>query len=224
MEGRSRSLVSREVTRLPISGSDPTYSSTGHILYVGPDGTTLRAVGFDATRLEVTTPSPVPVLENVHSGGFGDTGNFGLADNGSLVYLSGGFTNALRTLALVDRDGVAERLNVPPAPYHSPRVSPDGHFHTPESHSDDGRLSFADSVGGVLGVWTISNEDGAEPEVFVDLPESNQLGSVFSPDGNWIAYHSNETGSLEIYVQPFPPTGAKSSDYAHRREIPVVVA
>ena len=100
MEGRSRSLVSREVTRLPISGSDPTYSPTGHILYVGTDGTTLRAVGFDATRLEVTSPSPVPVLENVHSGGFGDTGNFGLADNGSLVYLSGGFTNALRTLAL----------------------------------------------------------------------------------------------------------------------------
>ncbi len=62
MEGRSRSFVSREVTRLPISGSDPTYLPTGHILYVGPDGTTLRAVGFDATRLEVTTPSPVPVL------------------------------------------------------------------------------------------------------------------------------------------------------------------
>ena len=82
------SLSSREVTHLPISGSDPMYSPTGHIVYVGPDGTTLWAVGFDASRVELTSTSPVPVLENVYSGSRGDTGNFGLAENGSLVYLS----------------------------------------------------------------------------------------------------------------------------------------
>lgn len=32
----------------------------------------------------------------------------------------------------------------------------------------------------------------------------------FSPDGRWIAYTSNETGRFEVYVQPFPPTGARS--------------
>jgi Tol biopolymer transport system component len=26
----------------------------------------------------------------------------------------------------------------------------------------------------------------------------------FSPDGRWMAYASNETGSMEIYVSPFP--------------------
>jgi Tol biopolymer transport system component len=31
----------------------------------------------------------------------------------------------------------------------------------------------------------------------------------FSPDGRWLAYRSNETGTQEIYVQPFPPTGQK---------------
>ncbi len=30
-----------------------------------------------------------------------------------------------------------------------------------------------------------------------------------SPDGQWLAYMSNESGSYEVYVQPFPPTGAK---------------
>jgi hypothetical protein len=30
-----------------------------------------------------------------------------------------------------------------------------------------------------------------------------------SPDGRFIAYTSNESGSFEIYVQPFPTTGAK---------------
>jgi Tol biopolymer transport system component len=25
-----------------------------------------------------------------------------------------------------------------------------------------------------------------------------------SPDGRWIAYHSNQSGRWEVYVQPFP--------------------
>ena len=31
----------------------------------------------------------------------------------------------------------------------------------------------------------------------------------FSPDGKWLAYYSMETGRREIYVQPFPATGAR---------------
>jgi hypothetical protein len=31
----------------------------------------------------------------------------------------------------------------------------------------------------------------------------------FSPDGRWIAYASNETGSMEIYVSPFPSANGK---------------
>jgi len=31
----------------------------------------------------------------------------------------------------------------------------------------------------------------------------------FSPDGKWFAYASDESGRDEIYVQPFPRTGAK---------------
>jgi hypothetical protein len=33
---------------------------------------------------------------------------------------------------------------------------------------------------------------------------------VFSPDGRWIAYVSNEGGQADIYVRPFPGPGAKS--------------
>src|SRR5262249_33283892 len=32
---------------------------------------------------------------------------------------------------------------------------------------------------------------------------------IFSPDGKWIAYTCDETGNNEVYVQPFPATGAK---------------
>ena len=32
---------------------------------------------------------------------------------------------------------------------------------------------------------------------------------MFSPDGRWLAYVSNESGRYEIYVQPFPGPGGK---------------
>src|SRR5438552_11823792 len=32
---------------------------------------------------------------------------------------------------------------------------------------------------------------------------------MFSSDGRWLAYESNESGSLEIYVRPFPGPGGK---------------
>jgi dipeptidyl aminopeptidase/acylaminoacyl peptidase len=31
----------------------------------------------------------------------------------------------------------------------------------------------------------------------------------FSPDGRWLAYQSSDSGSPEVWLQPFPPTGAK---------------
>jgi Tol biopolymer transport system component len=37
---------------------------------------------------------------------------------------------------------------------------------------------------------------------------SNESGGVFSPDGRWVAYVSDESGSDEVYVQSFP-TGAE---------------
>jgi DNA-binding winged helix-turn-helix (wHTH) protein len=33
--------------------------------------------------------------------------------------------------------------------------------------------------------------------------------SRFSPDGRWIAYNSDESGDLQVYVTPFPPTGER---------------
>jgi Tol biopolymer transport system component len=35
------------------------------------------------------------------------------------------------------------------------------------------------------------------------------LNAQLSPDGRWVAYASNETGSMEIYVSPFPSVNGK---------------
>ena len=45
------------------------------------------------------------------------------------------------------------------------------------------------------------------PSVFLKTPFREAYGS-FSPDGRWVAYHSNESGRNEIYVRPFVRPGA----------------
>ena len=37
----------------------------------------------------------------------------------------------------------------------------------------------------------------------------NEGQAVFSPSGRFIAYVSNDSGVNQVYVQPFPPTGAR---------------
>jgi Tol biopolymer transport system component len=43
----------------------------------------------------------------------------------------------------------------------------------------------------------------------VDLRDSAQHSSSLSPDGKWMAYASNETGRYEVWIEPFPSTGAR---------------
>jgi Tol biopolymer transport system component len=47
-----------------------------------------------------------------------------------------------------------------------------------------------------------------EPKPFVNSA-FNEVEPAFSPDGRWLAYMSNESGSYEVYVRPFPGPGGK---------------
>jgi serine/threonine protein kinase/Tol biopolymer transport system component len=47
-----------------------------------------------------------------------------------------------------------------------------------------------------------------KPMPFVRTP-ADEDNAEFSPGARWVAYQSNESGRQEIYVQPFPATGAK---------------
>jgi Tol biopolymer transport system component len=57
-------------------------------------------------------------------------------------------------------------------------------------------------------VWTYSFRD-KKAAPLIEVKNSAQHSSRFSPDGKWIAYVSDESGRLELYVQPFPLTGMK---------------
>ena len=80
----------------------------------------------------------------------------------------------------------------------------------PSSFTPDGNtLSFYQSTAATgADVWTLSL--GSEPTARPLLNGPfNERVAVFSPDGDWIAYVSDESGRDEVYVQPYPGPGRK---------------
>jgi eukaryotic-like serine/threonine-protein kinase len=63
-------------------------------------------------------------------------------------------------------------------------------------------------------LWTVpvqkngSTLNAGSPQPFLQSPNFEVYPS-FSPDGHWLAYSSNETGTWEVYVRRFPDNGTK---------------
>jgi Tol biopolymer transport system component len=49
--------------------------------------------------------------------------------------------------------------------------------------------------------------DGSSPPAPFIATEFDQSDPSISPDGKWIAFMSNETGSAEVFIRPYPDTG-----------------
>ncbi|MGH9651584.1 MAG: hypothetical protein ACRD3I_14095, partial [Terriglobales bacterium] len=97
------------------------------------------------------------------------------------------------------------------------RLTESKYAQAPRSFSPDGkRLAFAEHSPETGGdVWTLPLEGGdsdhpkpGKPEPFLRTPFTEGYPS-FSPDGRWLAYASNESGSSQVYVRPFPGSGGK---------------
>ena len=117
------SLGGDDVDLLGLGGSQPRYIPTGHVVYA-VDGA-LRAVGFDAGRLEATTDS-ITVMDGIVTQNTG-AANFDVALNGSLMYLEAAGEDreaAGRILMSVDRQGGATPLTSRRAAYQYPRFAP----------------------------------------------------------------------------------------------------
>lgn len=92
---------------------------------------------------------------------------------------------------------------------------------TPSSFSPDGkRLAIHQTGnGGSYDIFTLPAEADPGPdalgvrlgkaELFLGTPFV-EGAPVFSPDGRWLAYTSNESGTWEVYVRPFPGPGGRS--------------
>jgi Tol biopolymer transport system component len=80
----------------------------------------------------------------------------------------------------------------------------------PTDWSHDGRFiafNYLDPNGKTKSdIWVQPMFGDRKPFPFLQT-EFNEGAAVFSPDGHWIAYQSDESGSFEVYVAPFQAAG-----------------
>ena len=65
---------------------------------------------------------------------------------------------------------------------------------------------------GMTAIWVLGmagdTAEGRQPKLLLES-RFNLMHPEFAPDGRWIAYVSNESGALEVYVQAYPGPGEK---------------
>ena len=176
-------------------GTDARYIDTGHIVYAVGD--TLFARTFNAATLEVTG-GPMPVVEEMRRVLSVDSGaaQFSFSRSGSLVYLPGGTTTAVRQLFLFNRKGVGEALKLAPGSYSYPRVSPDGK-----------RLVFQSSSGNdsFISIYDLSGTGAARRLTF----GGNSRFPVWSADSKSVVFQSDRGGHVGVFRQSIDGGGAE---------------
>jgi len=156
-------------------GLSPHYVATGHLLYTSPTGT-LLAAPFDLDRMEMTG-KPVSLMEGILVRASWN-GDFAIARNGTLLYLSGQTTGY--DLKLLDSVGTARVLLPDMIDAGAPALSPDGR-----------RVAFTSARGGPSDVWIF---DRTLESVSRLTFEGNALYPVWNPSGDTV-YYSTDTGS-----------------------------
>ena len=120
-------------------GTYGRYVPSGHLLYVHSG--TLFAAPFDLDRLEVTG-RPVPVVDGVDENDGTGAANFAVANNGTLVYLSGQTAVDAAPIFWMDHSGQTTPLRAMPADWSDPRFSPDGT-----------KLAMVIATAGIPAIW-----------------------------------------------------------------------
>jgi serine/threonine-protein kinase len=100
-----------------------------------------------------------------------------------------------------DGNGPAERLTTPPK----------GVLHFADAASPKGNVVTVTAGGAGGGIWALSLDDRKLKQIIPKPPMGTVSTSVFSPNGRWLAYSliNAKNGPVQIYVQPFPPTGPR---------------
>ena len=188
-----QSLATGERTVVLSGGSDARYVPTGHLVYALEDE--LFAVPFDGDRLEVQG-TPVSVVEGVSRSSSGNTAtaNYGVSDQGTLVYATGGLIRtSLRTLVWVDRQGQEEPIPAPARPYVYPRLSPDGTKIAVDIRDQENDIWVWDVARTLLTRLTLGAGLDRRP--------------VWTPNGQRIVFSSQQEGGTHLFWQAADGTG-----------------
>jgi serine/threonine-protein kinase len=175
----SRSSGSRRVVITDAVGA--RYVPGGFIVYAA--GGALFAVRFDLRSLRVTG-RPIPIADDINR----FEPNFDVARDGTLIYVHDDDEPRADTrLAIVDAGGTMQPIDLPPADYDTPRISPDAKRLAVDSGENDGTI------------WICDLEHASTPRRLTS--QGHARSPVWSPDGTRIAYGSTRDGQVGIFVQ-----------------------
>lgn len=189
----------------------PETTSLSRLVWFDREGNTLRSIGepaeyngldlaADGTRILVELLAPetrmgdVWLLDDSRSTATRITHDsdwefgVGWSGDGSAIFFA--TTRGTHRLSLATEEKETFEVSL-----QTPHVSPDG------SYLVGLNVREAD-------VWLLPIVGGAQPHPYLETPFAERHPRT-SPDGNWLAYSSNESGREEVYVQSFPEPGGK---------------
>lgn len=206
-----------------------SYEETTQLVWFDRQGNRLQALNPPSKhyqRLDLSPDGTAVAIEIVDPQL--DTSDIWLMDTRRGVTSRFTFTPQAERFPLWSPDGSrvlfsSPRAGKPPGLFHKASigtsdevllVDPDFNIQ-PNGWSPDGRLIVYSKLSPDTqrDLWTVPADSGLATEDRKAMPylqtPFNEIGGQFSPDGRWMAYASDESGRLEVYVRPFPDVGTK---------------
>ena len=107
------------------------------------------------------------------------------------------------------KSGEAELFRIPSRGGSPEQLTSDvGFWEFPGSLTPDGRtLVFYQNRLGQSHLMTLMLEPRGTPQRLTNARDVLEADPIVSPQGTWVAYQSNESGSVQIHVRPLPGPG-----------------
>jgi hypothetical protein len=189
-QNRSLVWVDRQGREQPVNAPPRAYAYPR----MSPDGSRVALAITDQEQDIWVFDLPHLTLDRLTFGNSAETNPVWSADGRRVLFSStrSGVPNVFVQAA--DHSGEAQQLTNSQTIIVPYTVTPDG-------------KSALVSVAVGTDIGTIRTDGPSEPTPLIVGP-GNQGNAEISPDGRWVAYQSNESGELQVYVRPFPDVNA----------------
>jgi Tol biopolymer transport system component len=128
-----------------------------------------------------------------------------------IVFTSGQDSNRAICWIRADGSGGQEQLTQSSRLARARAFSPDGTVLLFEDFDEKGNDD----------IWMLPLAGDRTPQLLAGNPGFSESAPAFSPDGQRLAFVSNETGVYEVYVRPFRGTGVKKKASSNGGRLPV---
>jgi eukaryotic-like serine/threonine-protein kinase len=160
----------------------------GHLLFLR--GNTLMAQNFDPREMTLSG-DPMSVAEGIDTYSDANDGLFEVSETGTLVYRVG--PGVQNSLTWFDQQGNPAGTIGDPGEYGDVAISPDG-----------SRVAAAMGLANKRDIWILDVARGTSTRFTFD---SRDTAPIWSPDSKYIAFTSNRSGKLDLYIKPADGSG-----------------